>query len=64
MRVGPGLDANTEVGPLVDEASVRKVDSLVCDAISQGAMLLTGGEPLDGTAVSMMVTPDTFYPDP
>jgi len=27
-------------------------------------MLLTGGEALDGTAVSMIVTPDTFYPDP
>jgi succinate-semialdehyde dehydrogenase/glutarate-semialdehyde dehydrogenase len=49
MRVGPGTDATTEVGPLVDEASVCKVDSLVRDAISQGARLLTGGKALDGT---------------
>ncbi|SKB89060.1 succinate semialdehyde dehydrogenase [Arthrobacter sp. 49Tsu3.1M3] len=48
MRVGPGTDANTEVGPLVDEASVRKVDSLVRDAISQGARLLAGGQAIDG----------------
>jgi succinate-semialdehyde dehydrogenase / glutarate-semialdehyde dehydrogenase len=48
MRVGPGTDANTEVGPLVDEASVRKVDSLVRDAISQGAKLLAGGKAIDG----------------
>src|SRR6478735_82631 len=48
MRVGPGTDASTEVGPLVDEASVRKVDSLVRDAISQGARLLAGGQAVDG----------------
>jgi succinate-semialdehyde dehydrogenase/glutarate-semialdehyde dehydrogenase len=48
MRVGPGTDADTEVGPLVDEASVRKVDSLVRDAVSQGARLLAGGKAIDG----------------
>jgi succinate-semialdehyde dehydrogenase/glutarate-semialdehyde dehydrogenase len=48
MRVGPGTDPNTEVGPLVDEASVRKVDSLVRDAVSQGARLLAGGKAIDG----------------
>ncbi|MEW1822875.1 NAD-dependent succinate-semialdehyde dehydrogenase [Arthrobacter sp. NPDC080031] len=48
MRVGPGTDAETEVGPLVDEASVRKVDSLVRDAVSQGARLLAGGKAIDG----------------
>ncbi|MET1089117.1 MAG: NAD-dependent succinate-semialdehyde dehydrogenase [Arthrobacter sp.] len=48
MRVGPGTDPGTEVGPLVDEASVRKVDSLVRDAVSQGARLLAGGQVVDG----------------
>jgi succinate-semialdehyde dehydrogenase/glutarate-semialdehyde dehydrogenase len=48
MRVGPGTDPSTEVGPLVDEASVRKVDSLVRDAVSQGARLLAGGKAIDG----------------
>ncbi|WP_433875576.1 NAD-dependent succinate-semialdehyde dehydrogenase [Sinomonas atrocyanea] len=43
LRVGPGTDPATEVGPLVDEASVRKVDELVRDAVGQGARLLTGG---------------------
>lgn len=47
MRVGPGTDADTEVGPLVDEASVRKVDSLVRDAVDQGARLLAGGNMID-----------------
>ena len=48
MRVGPGTDPGTEVGPLVDEPSVRKVDSLVRDAVSQGARLLAGGKAIDG----------------
>jgi succinate-semialdehyde dehydrogenase / glutarate-semialdehyde dehydrogenase len=48
MRVGPGTDADTEVGPLVDEASVRKVDSLVRDAVNQGARLLAGGKAIEG----------------
>lgn len=48
MRVGPGTDPDTEVGPLVDEASVRKVDALVRDAVSQGARLLAGGKAIDG----------------
>jgi succinate-semialdehyde dehydrogenase/glutarate-semialdehyde dehydrogenase len=48
MRVGPGTDPSTEVGPLVDEPSVRKVDSLVRDAVSQGARLLAGGKAVDG----------------
>ncbi|MDR6415348.1 NAD-dependent succinate-semialdehyde dehydrogenase [Pseudarthrobacter sulfonivorans] len=49
LRIGPGTDPDTEVGPLVDEASVRKVDSLVRDAVSQGARLLAGGKAIDGT---------------
>jgi succinate-semialdehyde dehydrogenase/glutarate-semialdehyde dehydrogenase len=48
MRVGPGTDPSTEVGPLVDEPSVLKVDSLVRDAVSQGARLLAGGKAIDG----------------
>lgn len=48
LTVGPGTDPSTEVGPLVDEASVLKVDSLVRDALDQGARLLTGGQLPEG----------------
>jgi succinate-semialdehyde dehydrogenase/glutarate-semialdehyde dehydrogenase len=47
MTVGPGYDPGTEVGPLVDEASVKKVDMLVRDAVERGASISTGGSPLD-----------------
>ena len=48
LTVGPGTDPSTEVGPLVDEASVLKVDALVRDALDQGARLLTGGQLPEG----------------
>lgn len=44
LVVGPGTNLSTEVGPLIDEASVDKVHALVQDALSQGALLLTGGQ--------------------
>jgi succinate-semialdehyde dehydrogenase/glutarate-semialdehyde dehydrogenase len=43
LRVGPGTSPDTQVGPLVNEDTVAKVDSLVNDAISGGATATTGG---------------------
>ncbi|MER5769487.1 NAD-dependent succinate-semialdehyde dehydrogenase [Streptomyces sp. NPDC001985] len=43
LRVGPGLDEDTEVGPLVNAAAQAKVDELVQDAVARGAVVLTGG---------------------
>jgi succinate-semialdehyde dehydrogenase/glutarate-semialdehyde dehydrogenase len=43
LRVGPGTSPDTQVGPLVNEDTVAKVDSLVNDAISAGATATTGG---------------------
>jgi succinate-semialdehyde dehydrogenase / glutarate-semialdehyde dehydrogenase len=49
LRVGPGTDERTEVGPLVNEAAVSKVDELVTGAVTGGATALTGGTRPDGT---------------
>jgi succinate-semialdehyde dehydrogenase/glutarate-semialdehyde dehydrogenase len=43
LKVGSGLDAGTEIGPLIDDAAVEKVQAHVDDAISKGAKLATGG---------------------
>ncbi|MFD2237611.1 NAD-dependent succinate-semialdehyde dehydrogenase [Aureimonas populi] len=43
LRVGNGLDAGTEIGPLMHERAVAKVDAQVKDAVSRGARLLVGG---------------------
>ncbi len=46
LKVGPGSDAATELGPLIDAAHRIWVHRQVEDAITTGAELLTGGRPL------------------
>jgi len=41
--IGDPRDPNTKVGPLTNEAALKKVDRLVQDAIHKGAKLLKGG---------------------
>jgi len=43
MKVGDGLEAGVEQGPLIDEAAVRKVEEHIADATGKGAKLLLGG---------------------
>ena len=43
LRVGAGLDAGTQIGPLMHERAVTKVEAQVKDATSKGARLLVGG---------------------
>jgi succinate-semialdehyde dehydrogenase/glutarate-semialdehyde dehydrogenase len=54
LRVGPGTDRDTQVGPLVNEDTVGKVDQLVRDALADGATAVTGGSRPDG--------PGFYYP--
>jgi succinate-semialdehyde dehydrogenase/glutarate-semialdehyde dehydrogenase len=48
LVVGPGLEAATQAGPLVDEATREKVGSLVEDAVRRGAVIRTGGVAVAG----------------
>ena len=48
MKVGPGLDAGIELGPLVNAAAVAEVHALVESAVAGGAKAITGGSPMDG----------------
>jgi len=43
LRVGPGTSEDTEVGPLVNEAAVQKVDELVRGARGAGGRVVLGG---------------------
>jgi len=51
LRLGPGLDEGTEVGPLIHEAARRKVASYVALAQQEGAAVLTGGKPPSAAAL-------------
>jgi len=44
MKIGPGLEAGVDMGPLVNASTRDKVAQLVDDAVSGGAKVLTGGK--------------------
>lgn len=44
LKTGNGLDADTDIGPLINEDAVQKVEQHVNDALGRGAQLQTGGE--------------------
>ncbi|MGO4724886.1 MULTISPECIES: NAD-dependent succinate-semialdehyde dehydrogenase [unclassified Inquilinus] len=43
LKVGNGLDSETEIGPLMHDRAVAKAAAQVADAVAQGARCLTGG---------------------
>ena len=43
LKVGPGIDESSEIGPLVNEDAIDKVEELVQAALAEGAGVLTGG---------------------
>lgn len=44
MKVGEGLDPQTEIGPLIDEEALSKAEEHVQDAVRGGGRLLCGGK--------------------
>ncbi|XP_027172453.1 succinate-semialdehyde dehydrogenase, mitochondrial [Coffea eugenioides] len=44
MKVGNGFGEDVVQGPLINEAAVQKVESLIKDAISKGAKVILGGK--------------------
>jgi succinate-semialdehyde dehydrogenase/glutarate-semialdehyde dehydrogenase len=45
LRLGPGNDPNTDVGPMIRPHHVQRMVDLVEDAVSRGARVLCGGHP-------------------
>ena len=43
MRVGDGLQGETEQGPMIDMAAVEKVEEHIEDAVAKGAKVISGG---------------------
>ena len=44
LRLGPGMDPTTDVGPMVGATYRAKVEAQVAEAVAQGARILTGGQ--------------------
>jgi aldehyde dehydrogenase (NAD+) len=51
LRLGPGLDADTDVGPLINEAALQKVSAYVEVARAEGDEPVTGGARATGAGL-------------
>lgn len=56
LKVGDGMLVGTEVGPLINQSSLEKVQSLLKDALDKGATLITGGEKHPASDLSFLPT--------
>jgi acyl-CoA reductase-like NAD-dependent aldehyde dehydrogenase len=52
MKLGPGIEESTELGPLITEEHLTRVDGYVKEGQKEGAELVTGGERADGELAS------------
>jgi succinate-semialdehyde dehydrogenase/glutarate-semialdehyde dehydrogenase len=73
LKVGNGLDSETNVGPLIEQAAIDKVERHVGDAVERGGEVILGGDGLGGlfwqptvitgvTADAAMSREETFGP--
>ena len=51
LRLGPGLDERTDVGPLINEGALQKVEYYVGVARQDGARVLIGGQRATGAGL-------------
>ncbi len=75
MKVGPGTDDGTDIGPMINEAAIAKIEAHVADAQAKGARIVGQAEvmpnghqyarPLvlaDATTEMMLASEETFGP--
>jgi len=44
LKVGDGMEEGVQIGPLIDEKAVTKVDELIADAVAKGGRITLGGK--------------------
>jgi succinate-semialdehyde dehydrogenase/glutarate-semialdehyde dehydrogenase len=73
LKVGNGLEPETNVGPLIEQSAIDKVERHIADAVERGGEVLLGGAGIDGlfwqptvvtgvTAEAAMSCEETFGP--
>jgi succinate-semialdehyde dehydrogenase/glutarate-semialdehyde dehydrogenase len=48
-KVGDGFAPHTQIGPLINQTAIDKINRLVNDAVSKGAKIISGGKHIAGT---------------
>ncbi len=44
LKIGNGLEENIQIGPLINQSAIKKVEKHITDALEQGAELVCGGK--------------------
>ncbi|GGD61655.1 NAD-dependent succinate-semialdehyde dehydrogenase [Paenibacillus nasutitermitis] len=52
LKLGAGLDPDVQIGPLIDEQALEKVDLQVQDAVTKGARIVIGGKRWKGEGLA------------
>lgn len=60
IKVGPGLEEDTEMGPLISKAHMEKVLDYIQIGIEEGATLLCGGKRIEELGKGYFVEPTIF----
>ncbi|MCL4068125.1 NAD-dependent succinate-semialdehyde dehydrogenase [Pseudomonas sp. GX19020] len=63
LKIGPGAEDSTDLGPLVNVGAVRKVGALVDDAVAKGARITCGGKAIEGDGYYYPATVLADVPD-
>lgn len=58
LKVGDPMDPATDLGPMIDDGEVARVDEWVREAVASGATVLTGGKRLAGPVYAPTVLTD------
>src|SRR5690606_22558765 len=58
LKVGHGMDGDVQIGPLINQNGLDKVQEHVADAVAKGARVLTGGQVLEGLFYAPTVLAD------
>ncbi|MCS6623934.1 NAD-dependent succinate-semialdehyde dehydrogenase [Roseibacterium beibuensis] len=55
LKIGPGTDADVQIGPMIEEKAITKFQAHISDATARGAQLLHGGDRREGLFVTPAV---------
>lgn len=56
LKVGNGMEQDTDIGPLINPSALEKVQALLDDAVKKGATIITGGRTSDISPLSFLPT--------
>ena len=62
LRLGPGIEPTTDIGPLIGDRYRRKVEDHVEEARAKGAKVLTGGQRRRASSQPSSTTPTSIAP--